>query len=202
MFGNFIATGLPNRNAVVLDIGCGISPDLPLYVDELGLTNYTGLEPLDVDVRRTYRCLTATAESIPFESASVDAVLFATSLDHIADEDAAIAEVKRVLKPGGRIFFWQGLYEPIMLARAKTFEQSLAYNPIVGVPFILAEALLTVKRMWKRKRQLKTGARIDSAHERWYTRDRLRASLKRWELTAVRELEPPGTASIFVEAKH
>lgn len=101
MFGNFIATGI-DREDVVLDIGSGLFPDLPHYVAQLGLKRFLAIEPLTTPVDRSYPCLVgAVAERIPLKDGSVDAVLFATSLDHIEAEDEAIEEVKRVLKPGG-----------------------------------------------------------------------------------------------------
>lgn len=204
-FGNFIATGLESRDEVVLDIGCGLFPRLPHYVAQLGLQRFLALEPLTVPVDRDYPCLVgAVAENIPLKDATVDAVLFATSLDHIDAEDAAIAEVSRVLKPGGKIFFWQGLYEPEMLARDKSFERALAGNVAKQAIRTAAAPLeygLTAFRMWKRKRQLQTGADIDGVHFRYYTRDRFRQSLDRWGLTNVRELHPKGMAAVFVEAQ-
>src|SRR5688500_5728003 len=44
LFGGFIAVGL-RREEVVLDIGCGLTPQPPAYVEQLGLTRYIGLEP-------------------------------------------------------------------------------------------------------------------------------------------------------------
>jgi hypothetical protein len=107
-----------------------------------------------------------------------------------------------VLAPNGRIFFWQGLYEPETLPRQKTFERSMAEGPIVGIPLIAAEAVLTAWRMLKRKRQLATGADIDGVHFRYYTREKLRQSLDRWGLRVTRELSPRACPYVFVEARH
>ena len=206
MFGNFIATGLAERDAVVLDIGCGLFPGLPHYVAQLGLNRYLGLEPLTEPVDRTYPCLVgALAEKIPLKDSSVDAVLFATSLDHIEDVDAAMKEVCRVLKNDGKLFIWQGLYEPEMLAREKSFERIFFEpSPIKRAARMLAgplEYAVLARRIFKRRRQLRTGERIDSAHFRWYTRQRLRESMAKWNFTVARELEPPGVASIYIEAR-
>jgi SAM-dependent methyltransferase len=205
MYGNFIATGLPDRKAVVLDIGAGLSAELPHYVEELGLERYVALEPLTEPVERSYPCLVgALAERIPLKDDSVDAVLFGTSLDHIENEDTAIEEVRRVLKPHGKLFFWQGLYEPEMVAREKSFERVFfEKHPlkriarIVGAPI---EYAVLARRIVKRRRQLKSGEPIDSMHFRWYTRDRMKDSIARWGLTAARALEPPGVACIYIEA--
>jgi SAM-dependent methyltransferase len=45
------------------------------------------------------------AESLPFEDASFDAVVCCLVFEHIDAVDAALAEVARVLRPGGRFVF-------------------------------------------------------------------------------------------------
>jgi 2-polyprenyl-3-methyl-5-hydroxy-6-metoxy-1,4-benzoquinol methylase len=41
---------------------------------------------------------------LPFAAAAFDAVLNCGVLEHVADEPAALAELRRVLRPGGRLF--------------------------------------------------------------------------------------------------
>jgi ubiquinone/menaquinone biosynthesis C-methylase UbiE len=43
------------------------------------------------------------AQALPFDDASVDAVVLTTVLGEIPDQDAAMAEIARVLRPGGRL---------------------------------------------------------------------------------------------------
>lgn len=200
LFGGFIAVGL-DPDSVVLDIGCGLTPTQPAYVAQLGLSHYIGLEPLPVTPFRHYPCLVgAMAENIPLKDNTVDTAIFATSLDHIEDEDAAIAETLRVLKPDGRILFWQGLYEPRVQAAAKTFEPIFHgswWRPLAA-PIEYAYFAL---RMRKLRHKLANGIPLDNVHARYYTRERFEASLKRWGLSMVREVLVPGSASLFAEAR-
>jgi SAM-dependent methyltransferase len=54
----------------------------------------------------TVRAIVATAESMPFEDGSVDAVVVGNAFHHF-DRDAAMAEIRRVLRPGGGLaLFW------------------------------------------------------------------------------------------------
>jgi ubiquinone/menaquinone biosynthesis C-methylase UbiE len=43
------------------------------------------------------------ARTLPYDDGDFDAVVLTTTLGEIADPDAALAEIARVLKPGGRL---------------------------------------------------------------------------------------------------
>lgn len=88
----------------MLDIGCGPRGSLEWASSA---AERVGLDPL-VDAYRelgiddqqmTY--VEAPAESIPFGDGHFDVVSSFNSLDHVDDLDATIAEIKRVLRPGG-----------------------------------------------------------------------------------------------------
>jgi ubiquinone/menaquinone biosynthesis C-methylase UbiE len=57
--------------------------------DELGAANVTFVE--------------GEAERMPFDDASFDVVISNGVIDLIPDKDAVFAEIRRVLRPGGRI---------------------------------------------------------------------------------------------------
>ncbi|MBI1322224.1 methyltransferase domain-containing protein [bacterium] len=52
------------------------------------------------------RLLAACAESLPFADASFSVVVADSLLEHVADPAAALAEMLRVLRPGGSIVLW------------------------------------------------------------------------------------------------
>lgn len=83
---------------VVLDIGCDKPSSsmllLPQRVQYIGLDPYAG--------SGEFRII-GLGEVLPIASASVNAVLFNTSLDHILDYHTAINESHRVLKSEGQI---------------------------------------------------------------------------------------------------
>ena len=56
--------------------------------------------------------LTGAAEQLPVPEASVDAVISTLVLCSIADQGAALAEIHRVLKPGGRFYFIEHVAAP------------------------------------------------------------------------------------------
>lgn len=64
-------------------------------------------------------------ERLPFRERSFDAILCSHVLEHVADAQAALRELRRVLAPGGCAI----LQSPIDPARERTFEDPSAVTP-------------------------------------------------------------------------
>jgi SAM-dependent methyltransferase len=62
---------------------------------------------------------------LPFGDATFDAVLCNHVLEHVLDDDRAMREIRRVLKPSG----WAVLQTPIDPQRAETFEDASVTSP-------------------------------------------------------------------------
>ncbi len=58
------------------------------------------------------------ATALPYEDASVDAVVLTAVLGEIPDRAAALAEIRRVLKPGGRLVVGELFGDPHFTTRA------------------------------------------------------------------------------------
>lgn len=96
----------------VLEIGAGEGANFG-FLDES--VEWIGLEPSadDTDALRARAAqfgrrrdpLVAPAEAIPLPDASVDGVLSTLVFCSVADPAAALAEVRRVLRPGGELVF-------------------------------------------------------------------------------------------------
>jgi ubiquinone/menaquinone biosynthesis C-methylase UbiE len=99
----------------ILDIGCGPQP-VPAYAYISPDSEYYGIDPIMNDTKY-YHFIRAYCEALPFADNSFDIVIFATSLDHVIDVNAALKEVQRVLKDNGKVFLWQGLKSTNYLAR-------------------------------------------------------------------------------------
>lgn len=96
----------------VLEIGVGSGLNLPMYPAD---THVVGLDPspkllsmaraVAVDRSRSIELVEGTAESIPLPDHSVDTVVTTWTMCSIPDLPAALSEVRRVLKSGGRLLF-------------------------------------------------------------------------------------------------
>ncbi len=97
----------------VLEVGAGAG-HLTKRLAERGL-DITGIDanPNASEVADTDRVVTMRAEELDFPDGSFDALISVHAIEHIPALDDALAEMARVLRPGGRVLF---IYpaEPIM----------------------------------------------------------------------------------------
>ena len=94
----------------VLDVGCG-DGQVSRLASELGAELVVGIDPTWNQVRVAAErgggvFARSGAGALPFADASFDAVVACLVFEHIRDVDDAIAEVARVLEPGGRFCFF------------------------------------------------------------------------------------------------
>jgi len=98
---------VPAAEGRVLEIGAGSGVNLPYY--SARATEVLGLEPhpkLQTMASGTgFRMVNGSAEAIPLERASVDTVVTTWTLCSIPNADVALGEMRRVLRPGGRLLF-------------------------------------------------------------------------------------------------
>ena len=97
----------------VVEIGFGSGHNVPFYPQ--AVTRVAAIEPADVGWRLAEKRLRATSipvqrsgldgQSLPFEDDSFDAALSTWTMCTIPDIAAALAELRRVLKPGGTLHF-------------------------------------------------------------------------------------------------
>lgn len=104
---------LADARGTVLEIGAGTGLNLPHYpsdLDELVLVEPGARMGGHIDLDRApagvpVRLEQAPAEYLPVEDASVDTVVSTLVLCTVGDPQRAVAEVARVLRPGGRLLF-------------------------------------------------------------------------------------------------
>lgn len=95
----------------VLDVGCG-DGQISRLAARLGSSRVIGIDPtwnqVAVAAERAGgpAFARAGAAELPFADGTFDAVVACLVFEHIRDVDSAIAEVARVLRPGGRFAFF------------------------------------------------------------------------------------------------
>ena len=118
----------------VIEIGFGSGLNIPFY--PASVSRVSAVEPADIGWKLAQKRLAATqvpiersgldGQSLPFPDNSFDTALSTWTMCTIPDIDAALTEVRRVLKPGGRLHFiehglapdepvqrWQHRMEPV-----------------------------------------------------------------------------------------
>lgn len=126
---------LPRAAGRVLEVGLGTGLNLGFY-DRQRVSALVGVDPAAqmhaLARRRSLRyglpveIVTLSAERLPFEAASFDTVVCTYTLCSIPDPAAALSEMRRVLRPTGRLLFlehglapdagvarWQRRLEPL-----------------------------------------------------------------------------------------
>jgi ubiquinone/menaquinone biosynthesis C-methylase UbiE len=105
---------VPHAAGDVLELGCGGGINMEFY-DPMRIDSFTGLDPspellamsraaaaargIDADIQG------GVGEAMPFESGRFDTVVTTFTLCSVADPAAVLAEIRRVLKPGGTALF-------------------------------------------------------------------------------------------------
>ncbi|AWE41586.1 SAM-dependent methyltransferase [Actinobaculum sp. 313] len=102
---------LPTLRGTILDLGAGTGVSASMLHPSV---HWLALEPSPgrrlaaaVNSRPDSQLLSARAEQIPLEDASVDAAICSTVLCSVADPAATLGETIRVLRPGGVLVFYE-----------------------------------------------------------------------------------------------
>src|SRR6266542_4358971 len=108
----------------VLEIGLGTGRNLPYYRADVRLTGIE-LSPAMLEIARTRArelgrevdLRVGDAQALDFPDESFDTVVCTLSLCTIPDDRAAVTEVKRVLRPGGRFLLLEHVRSPLLPIR-------------------------------------------------------------------------------------
>jgi ubiquinone/menaquinone biosynthesis C-methylase UbiE len=90
----------------VLDVGCGKGRFARVLAQRYPQASIVGFDLAEAMLRHVPAAVSACAGSmtaLPFPTSSFDCVYATESLEHAVEIDAAVAEMCRVVRPGGRI---------------------------------------------------------------------------------------------------
>jgi ubiquinone/menaquinone biosynthesis C-methylase UbiE len=108
------AAWIPHARGEVLEIGIGSGLNLPFYSPQVG--HVYGVDP-SLELQRMARkrvpagriqvefLLQSAEERLPLTDASIDTIVMTWTLCSIANAPQALQQLKRLLKPGGRLMF-------------------------------------------------------------------------------------------------
>ena len=139
---------------VVLDVGAGSGHNFPYY-DPSRIEKLYALEPSE-GMRRLARkreqqvpfpleWLALPGEQIPLPDASVDTVVLTFTLCTIPDWQAALAQIKRVLKPDGKLLFCEHGHQNRACKNGSTASIPAGKN-VQAVAISIARLLITCAR--------------------------------------------------------
>ena len=105
---------IPKARGLVAEIGFGSGLNLPYY-DPAKVSRLIGIEPdpsmLGIarkrlaEFRMPIELIEGRAEALPLPDGSVDTAVVTYALCTIPDPGRALCEIRRILKPGGRLLF-------------------------------------------------------------------------------------------------
>jgi len=143
VFGDSRAWACAQATGEVLEVAIGTGLNLSRYPEDVDLTGIDLSEQMlaiartrAADLGRTVTLEQANAHTLPFDEATFDTVVCTFGLCAIPDTDRAIAEINRVLRPGGRLILIDHVASSAPLVRGVQRLLELATIPLGGEHFL------------------------------------------------------------------
>lgn len=132
---------MPLASGSVFEVGCGGGLNQPFY-DAAKVTSFAGIDPnakllegarkqarkrgWDADIRQ------GVGEAIPFPDRSFDTVVCTYTLCSVEDPQQVLRELRRILKPDGRLLFLEHGRSPELPVARWQYRLEPLWKPIAG----------------------------------------------------------------------
>lgn len=112
----------------LLDVGCGLL-EVPGYLDfeDKSRFEFFGIDPMEDRSFKGVRVV-GCSEFMPFEDEQFDALIFATSLDHVCSLECTISESSRILVDGGKILIWMSNHRQSLFSWSRSWFRTKLMN--------------------------------------------------------------------------
>jgi ubiquinone/menaquinone biosynthesis C-methylase UbiE len=179
--------GIDVKGKTVLEIGCGVGTDLISFARNGANVIGLDLTPKHIELARKLfevygfsgDFINGDAESLTIPSASVDIVYSFGVLHHTPNIDKAIAEIYRVLKPGGQVVvglyhknswhYWVNIVFLLGIFQRRLFKMSISklLSSVIEVSHSGAKPLVRVYSKGSCKRLFKDFKKIKIKKYHW-----------------------------------
>lgn len=133
VLNDFYETGTDFMHKTVVDVGCGTRGVLPV----IKAATKIGVDPTINKVKNHFTFppdiiyLSEKAEEISLTDESVDIVICNNALNHFENDKLALAQMHRILKPGG-LFLLEVFIEPLNIAHTYKYNECILMQMITS----------------------------------------------------------------------
>lgn len=144
---DYLQPSVPASGGRILDLGGGTGV-LSTRLSDVLPAEYTVVDAAPAMTgyareRAHVRAVTARAEAIPLPDASFDAAVVSDAFHHFPDQEGAVRELRRVVKPGGRVVLleFDRRWPPVIFAERMVDRHGHLFAPDELCAFMAAHGI-------------------------------------------------------------